>query len=1215
MSRIRSQLDTILTGRAEHEELDDRRAPQPAYPGKPGRYPDPTGPNSQGPDSEGPDSENHERAKRHEQPPQRYSARQDGRPSGGETRREPGSARPLRPAQPGKHDLENIRNSLRQLTTRLSALPENPPRRPLPGQDGGDLVALREAAVKEIRAGFRETRQELQETLRAETDELDIELRRIAETLARFEEGRLDTPPEFAELRDDLKNLQAGLDQVLRQSESPPDLSDVSNSIEAGYREIAGRLDGYLADTRAGEATQNHKYERHFEALGERLEEVSRALVSLSVSADHGGETDTLERIEARLSGLVKSVDGLDHLTQSVDRLAGHADDEKSALKAIGDELARLAERLDDTSPINAVGERLSQDFETLAGQLGSLQNDVGILAQSIERSPAFSAEFDSAFLANIENHLGRLTERVETLSLQSSGELPGEAGNEIMAGLRDIVERIDKFDPAAGAIGEDRFSALETQLGTIAGQLGTLNGGDFGPIAERLDNIEGQIAASRDIVIEIASEAARKAGMEGTSGDQETALAAVLEELRRLREDRPGEAVEAAAEGQLAEINAALTALNEKLDGFDHAAAGTPEASEPRERGETGGPTSWIADQPERDRQGQVEDFPLLDPAPSLDSTDIEPLESHADDGALVGAATAAERDATDVTALPASKANGPDETDAPETIGLEPEDVPLAPGSGMPDLEALVRRATKHKMERPDKDDEEAGISDLMAAARRAAQAASAKSCGEEEQATNENGGRSRRLLRMPSRKILLFCVLVVALTIGGLVVAPRLLAVGDSAVRGDVSALEAPDAPSIDKEADKENDTELSAVEGGQAADPLPSAAGSADEDRTADEERAADKDITGEGTDAEIVDVPDAVPENAALVDPERSTVPAMADSSDNAEQTAPPEPGQIVMASDAALETSKAVTEAETEIPGETAMAMPGELPPAEAGNMALRQAAAEGNGDALFEIGRRYTDGDGVERSLENAVPWYRRGAEIGHGPSQYRLANFYEKGHGVEQDPAMAAKWYGRAAEQGNALAMHNLAVLNAMGVVDGDADMAKAIEWFTRAAETGVKDSQVNLGVLYTKGMGVEEDLERAYKWFAIAARGGDADAAKKRDTVAQAMDADQLERARGAVELWKPEPLDRDANVAKIEDAWKTGNGDRAAVSGNAEMVRRAQELLIRAGFDPGPADGLMGAKTRQAIGAFQSANGLPINGDVSPALIEALSGTTI
>ena len=66
--------------------------------------------------------------------------------------------------------------------------------------------------------------------------------------------------------------------------------------------------------------------------------------------------------------------------------------------------------------------------------------------------------------------------------------------------------------------------------------------------------------------------------------------------------------------------------------------------------------------------------------------------------------------------------------------------------------------------------------------------------------------------------------------------------------------------------------------------------------------------------------------------------------------------------------------------------------------------------------------------------------------------------------------------------------------------------------------------------------------------------------------------------------------------------------------AAALGSApdgrELVSQVQALLSKQGFDPGPADGLMGRRTSGAIEAFQREAGLPINGKADLALLIAL-----
>ena len=53
--------------------------------------------------------------------------------------------------------------------------------------------------------------------------------------------------------------------------------------------------------------------------------------------------------------------------------------------------------------------------------------------------------------------------------------------------------------------------------------------------------------------------------------------------------------------------------------------------------------------------------------------------------------------------------------------------------------------------------------------------------------------------------------------------------------------------------------------------------------------------------------------------------------------------------------------------------------------------------------------------------------------------------------------------------------------------------------------------------------------------------------------------------------------------------------------------SETVRAIQALLEQLGFDPGPADGIDRPATRQAIEAFQRAQGLPVTGEATADLL--------
>ena len=281
---------------------------------------------------------------------------------------------------------------------------------------------------------------------------------------------------------------------------------------------------------------------------------------------------------------------------------------------------------------------------------------------------------------------------------------------------------------------------------------------------------------------------------------------------------------------------------------------------------------------------------------------------------------------------------------------------------------------------------------------------------------------------------------------------------------------------------------------------------------------------------------------------------------------------------------------------------------PIEAAPAEVGPLALREAADAGDPKALFEIGSRYAEGRGVKLDMTTAAKWYERAADVGYAPAQYRIGNFHEKGTGVARDIGKAKTWYQLAAEQGNASAMHNLAVLYAMGA-DGTPDNDSAARWFIRAAELGVKDSQFNLGILSAKGIGMPQDLEESYKWFALVAKAGDRDAGAKRDEIAKSLRPEQLTRARAAVDAWKQKEVDEAANIVELPEAWQ-GTTTQTASLDMKKAVATIQMILNKNGYEAGGADGVMGAKTKAAIVAFQKDNGLDPNGEVDDKLVTLL-----
>jgi localization factor PodJL len=274
------------------------------------------------------------------------------------------------------------------------------------------------------------------------------------------------------------------------------------------------------------------------------------------------------------------------------------------------------------------------------------------------------------------------------------------------------------------------------------------------------------------------------------------------------------------------------------------------------------------------------------------------------------------------------------------------------------------------------------------------------------------------------------------------------------------------------------------------------------------------------------------------------------------------------------------------------------------LPPPDLGPLPLRQAAAEGDARAQYAIALRFAQGQGTPQNLTEAARWLQRAASAGLAPAQYRLAVMYERGQGVAKDLGRARSWYQAAAEKGNVKAMHNLAV-SASSRDDGGPDYALASKWYGEAASYGLADSQFNLGILAEHGLGAPKNLAEAYKWFALAANGGDDEAAKRRELVKLQLDPAGLADAERSVSAWNAKQAAPDANEVLEPQEWAD-----AAPQTNASLVTRAQGLLNKLGYDVGVPDGLMGARTREAIKSFERKNGLEETGKVTIPLVTKL-----
>ena len=90
---------------------------------------------------------------------------------------------------------------------------------------------------------------------------------------------------------------------------------------------------------------------------------------------------------------------------------------------------------------------------------------------------------------------------------------------------------------------------------------------------------------------------------------------------------------------------------------------------------------------------------------------------------------------------------------------------------------------------------------------------------------------------------------------------------------------------------------------------------------------------------------------------------------------------------------------------------------------------------------------------------------------------------------------------------------------------------------------------------------------------------------------------------------MELWKPKPVDHDANVVEIPEGWEEP-GTKTASIDMKKAIANVQKILNKNGYEAGGADGVMGEKTKNAIIAFQTDNGLEPTGEIDEKLVKLL-----
>ncbi|TIS57959.1 MAG: peptidoglycan-binding protein [Mesorhizobium sp.] len=1079
-------------------------------------------------------------------------------------------------------------------------------------------------------------------------------------------EDRVDADQRKRSDAPGLSALTDRLEQINNAVNNLPESLSL-RSLEEKVRTLAGAVDLFASQ-------QANRGSDTFGMIDERLDEISRAIVASTVAVQANSfDPEPFERIEKRIASLAQQIeevtqvhpsseviDRLNMLSSRVDELAGRANLPEQAMERLGKQIALIADKIDRAPAMpdaDYIFQGLEQRFDALSGMMERRQGDAieqgNLLFRDIERRLDEVADRLDQRMPQVDSTsiMDAIDSRFTALAKRMETRIPDPANEAAIRGLEsrleDISGRLESSAAQVAGIDPALIRSLEAQVAGLSAHLSKPGTPlpEFEDISPRLNEIEKSLAGTRDSILSAAREAAESAVRSlADSSANTTAVAGLaqdlktLEALTRRSDERNSRTFEA--------IHDTLLKIVDRL--------GSLESSDPVEA-----VSELIDPQPVSKRAARASKIAVQD-APSMDIDQPLPLtgdmadldaraaaimrnepgpRSPAEAAAAAAMAALGSDTIAEKSGKPGKKSlfgglaralKGKRETENPPLAGstqsvdvpsvdldepLDPKlaNRPLEPGSGAPDLNAIMKRVRDERGPPVRHSETDAAKSDFIAAARRAAQAAAAEADALKRQSTMSGPVKALRIgdLLKARRKPILMAAAAIMLALAGLQLGKAFFSDPVETAGNDAAPIvtaQPVETASVNAASQPKTDTKAAAEDVParivrQAEPPEP-----VTKDDMAVQSVAAAPSSAGEPVDA------------AAPVEP----APAATTSAANADPVASV-PGVTASAPAAAVEATAANADATATAP---AAATPvadttGAVPPADAaataiaridipadaGPAALRDAAAGGDARALFEVGSRYAESRGVKEDMAATAKWYEKAAEFGFAPAEYRIGNFYEKGIGVARDVKKAKTWYQLAAEQGNASAMHNLAVLFAMAA-DGVTDNESAAHWFQAAADLGVKDSQFNLGILAAKGVGMKQNLEESYKWFALVAKTGDKDAAAKRDGIANALRPEQLERARAAAELWKAKPLDAAANSADIPESWQEGTPQTTAGIDMKKAVQNIQLILNKNGYEAGGADGVMGQKTKNAIMAFQTDNKMKATGEIDEKLVKAL-----
>jgi len=151
----------------------------------------------------------------------------------------------------------------------------------------------------------------------------------------------------------------------------------------------------------------------------------------------------------------------------------------------------------------------------------------------------------------------------------------------------------------------------------------------------------------------------------------------------------------------------------------------------------------------------------------------------------------------------------------------------------------------------------------------------------------------------------------------------------------------------------------------------------------------------------------------------------------------------------------------------------------------------LKDSARLGYAKAQYHLGKKYYQGEMLNKDFQQARLWFKKAAAQGYIKAQFKLALMLQNAQGGPRNDSQAIKLLKIASENGLGEAQHALAVNYLQN--PKYQNIERAIFWLQKSVEQDNADAKRDLGFLYFDGSGVNKNFRQAMELLETPAQQG--------------------------------------------------------------------------------------------------------------------------